>query len=543
MKLSKAIAKYIESCGVEYVFGIPSGNVASIYDALNDTKVEFVVTKNEAGSTYSAGKYSDLSKKLSCSILCGGVGITNAINGIADAYINNIPMLVISGYAASDSIGKGCVQELDTAPITESITKYSKTITKKEDVLSELDKAVKLAMQDPKGPVHLSISMDLPTTEISEEDIKTYVAEKIDYNYDQESLNVAINMLNDAKKGIILVGRGAKGNNELIKKLSSKLGWYVATTPQGKSSIDSEFEFNIGNYGFNSTDFAQNYADTEEIDCVLVLGSSLGESATRNFSDALFNDGNKVIQIDNKKKSLNKNHIDRFKVYYELSEALAIIDEKVEDKNVTLNKVEKLNNDYVKDHTGISVRKLADMLPNILNPSTTYMCDIGEFMNYMYKYLFIPKESDFIASLNYGAMGNCVAGSIGAALSGNTEKYAVVVGDGSVFMNGSEILTAKQYSLPIVYFVINNAKLNYVDQGMTFLFGRSINGVVQDRVSIKAIGEGAGIKSYEITDLSQLNEIKDELYSCNEPIIVEIITDGSEKVAAADRFKTLKNKK
>ncbi|MBW6410238.1 thiamine pyrophosphate-binding protein [Clostridium weizhouense] len=539
MKLSKAIVNYLESCNVEYVFGIPSGNVAGIYDALNDTNIKVIVAKNEASSTYSACKYSDLSKKLSCSILCGGVGITNAINGIADAYINNIPMLVISGYAATDNIGKGCVQELDTAPITESITKYSKTIMKKEEVLTELDKAVKLAMQDPKGPVHLSIPMNLPMMEIEDSEYKPYTPEKIEYNYDEEALNTAVNILNDSKKGLILVGRGAKGHNEMIKKISSKLGWYVATTPQGKSSIDSDFEFNIGNYGFNSTDFAQNYADTENLDCVLVLGSSLGESATRNFNNSLF-EGAKVIQIDHNKKSLNKDHIERFKVYYEITEALKVIDNKVNAKDVTITKVEKLNKDYVKDHTGISARKLAEMLPNILNPSTTYMCDIGEFMNYMYKYLFIPKGSDFIASLNHGAMGNCVAGSIGAALSGNTEKYAVVVGDGSVFMNGSEILTAKQYSLPVVYFVLNNARLNYVEQGMSFMFGRSIPGVVQERTSIKAIGEAAGIKSYQISDLEQLHEIKDELYSCSEPIIVEVITDGSEKVAAADRFKTLK---
>lgn len=541
--IAHQVLKELEELEVRYIFGVPSGNTGYINDCIEDTDIKLIVTKSESGATYSAARYSDLSNKLGVAILSGGVGATNGLNGIADAYVNQLPMLIISGSTTTQSIGKGCVQELETTNITGSITKYSKTILNENDVINELKLAIKLATTKPYGPVHISIPMDLPMKIYNEEnEVLVVNSETEEIFKDNISLEVAIDKINASKKGVILVGHGAKDVSEKIEILSNKLGWYVMTTPQGKSNVKHTNPLYIGNFGFYSSDFANEYIKSKDIDTVLVLGSSLGESATQNF-DKNFYDGKTVIQIDHNEKILNRKSIEnKIAVLYDVKEAIdAIIDgaeEKTTKEEYIYDKL-KLNKEYINNHTGISIRRVLETLPEILNESTTYLCDIGEFMNHTFKYLHLPVKSKFAASLNYGSMGSIIGGAVGASLSEATEKVAVLVGDGSYYMNGMELLTAKEYNLPIIYFIINNAKYNYVDKGQTFVFGRTIPSIHFNRINIAKVSEAMGIKSYQVSTLEELNNIGSELYNCSEPIVVELITYGTEESGDCDRFKAV----
>ncbi len=541
--IAQQILKELETIEVKYIFGVPSGNTGYINDCIEDTDIKLIVTKSEAGATYSAARYSDLSNKLGVAILSGGVGPTNGLNGIADAYVNQLPMLIISGSTTTLSRGKGCVQELETTNITSSITKYSKTIINDKDVIKELKLAIKVATTKPYGPVHISIPMDLPMKLHSPEE------EAVDLNIetegifkDDKGLEIAINKINSSKKGVILVGHGAKDISDEIDTLSNKLGWYVMTTPQGKSNVKHTNPLYIGNFGFYSSDFANEYIKSKDIETILVLGSSLGESATQNF-DKNFCDGKVIIQIDHNDEILNRKSVEnKIAVLYDVKEAIGLIINNIEEnfiKEEYIYDKSKLNKVYINNHTGISIRRVLETLPEILNESTTYLCDIGEFMNHTFKYLHLPVKSKFAASLNYGSMGTVIGGAVGAALSCATEKVAVLVGDGSYYMNGMELLTAKEYNLPIIYFIINNAKFNYVDKGQTFVFGRTIPNINFNRVNIAKVSESMGIKSYKISTLEELINISSELYNCNEPIVVELITYGTEESGDCDRFKAV----
>ncbi|MDV4152538.1 thiamine pyrophosphate-binding protein [Clostridium sp. AL.422] len=541
--IGQQILKELEILGVEYIYGVPSGNTGYIYDCIEDYNMKLIVTKSESGATYSAARYSDLSGKLGVSILSGGVGATNGLNGIADAYVNKLPMLIITGNTTTQSRGKGCVQELETTNITKSITKYSKTILNDKEIIKELKLAIKLATTKPCGPVHISIPMDLPMKTYDEgytnSEIETNENEIIN---DDESIKIAIDKLNNTEKGLILVGHGAKDLNNEIDYLSEKLGWYVMTTPQGKSNVNHINPLYIGNFGFYSSDFANNYIKSKDIETILVLGSSLGESATQNF-DENFYKNRTIIQIDHDVEILNRNSVEnKLPVLYNLKDAIQIINNNVKEKDLKEKYIfdkSELNKQYINNHDGISIRRVLETLPNILNKSTTYLCDIGEFMNHTFKYLQLPIESKFVSSLNYGSMGHSIGGVVGAALSGKTNKYAVIVGDGSYYMNGMELLTAKEYNLPIIYFIINNAKYNYVDKGQSFVFGRTIPSIHFNRVSIAKISESMGIKSYQINVLEELENISSELHNCNEPIVVELVTYGTEESGECDRFKAI----
>jgi len=563
MRVSDIMIEMLAEKDVEYIFGIPAGTVGSLFDSTNNYNIKVITTKNEAGAAYSATKYAAISNKLGVCILAGGVGVNNAINGIADAMRSKAPVLIISGYVHRWQIGKGAIQELNTENILKPITKYSRTILDESEVMDELNKAIKIAMTPPCGPVHISVPIDIQIMKYVDKCDKREI--KLTYNTnlanleasatlegsfaishdknDLQAAKIATNIINEEEFGLIMVGRGCRNFRKDVIRLSKHLNWPIITTPQAKGIIPTDFGFNLGNYGFSSTDAAIDYVENSNYTCLLVLGSSLGESATRNYNDVLFKN-KKVIHVDWDKNELNKVFNSDVCVQSDLGVAISFIKENTYKKNVVFSKPKKINEDYVNNHTGLSLRLFIEKIVNIVPESTFFISDIGEYMNLLLKYLPIKEYMGFDISINYGAMGTGVGGVLGAYLALPQRQLAVFVGDGSFFMNGTEILTAKHYKMPIIYFVINNAMLGYVEHGQRYLYGRSsCDGFVQERISIAEMGRAIGIKSIEIKSIEDMKNIEGFISNIEGPCIIELITDGTEKVEAADRFKALSNSK
>lgn len=548
-KLSTQIIKYLEIMDVEYIFGIPSGNTAQIYDSLYDSKIKPIFNKHEEACVFSASGYSRSNdySKLGVALLCGGVGVANAVNGIADAYRNEVPLLIISGAPSTKVMSKGSTQDLDTIPITQSITKYSTLVTNPNKLMETIDELVTLAMTKPYGPVHVAIPMDM-TSKLGDFVYPSILKSKPKFKqhknqvdtYDAELIN---HFISKSNKGLILVGKGAYGLKNEIDILSKKLGWYITTTPQGKSNVDNNSPYYIGNFGFFSTDKAAEYAKSKDLDLVLAIGTSLGENATLNFNTD-FLENKKIIQLThNVKQAYTYICSDKLPIICDVQDLVKklvkIVEEKT-DKNPPILDKESLN-DNMEDNIveeGVSLTEFMKKLPSIMKNETTYICDIGEFMNYTSKYLLPHKNSEYILNLNYGSMGSGICSSVGTAL-GTNNKCVVILGDGTFNMNGLEVLTAKEYNIPIVYFVINNARYNYVHQGLNFLFGRCTKENSFERLDISKVSKSLGIKSYQINNVDELFDIKEELNNSTEPIVVELVTTGKEMAGTPDRFKTL----
>ncbi|MBU3092108.1 thiamine pyrophosphate-binding protein [Clostridium sp. CF011] len=539
MRIADAIIKTLSLNEVNYVFGIPSATFAGILDALNDSDIEFIITKNEAGATYCATKYSDLSNKLGVCMLAGGVGVNNAINGIADAQRNKLPMLVINGDIKRSFMGKGALQEFDNIKLLSSLTKYSKNILNEDEVIEEIEKAITIAMTPPCGPVALSIPFDiqnnefkgiLPTNKIVIEAMQ----------FDEKSLKEAINEINNTQKGLILVGRGSRGISKEIKALSEKLKWPVMSTPNGKGIVHTDFPYYIGNYGFCSADGAVEYVEKEQFGCLLILGSSLGQAATRDYNDILVKD-RKVIRIDWDVAEFNKVFKEDISVCCDLKQAVTLISNNVSVKENPFIKP-LMNKPYVKNHTGMSLRLFTEKISDLLPADTCFVSDMGDFFNCLFKYMPIKETMDFQTSINYACMGTGVGGVVGSYLANPDRTYAVMVGDGGFYMNGMEILTAKEYNIPIIYFVVNNSMLGLVNNGLNVLYGRSCKGKVKfAKKSIASIADAMGVEAIQITSNEEVDNIKDLLHNRTQPLLIELVTDGSEIVIDTDRLQKVKS--
>ena len=546
MRIANEILLYLKNSGVDYIFGIPAGTISPLFDALNDVSIKPIVAKNEGGAAYMAARYASVSQKLSVCMGASCVGANNMMNGVGDAYRGKAPVLFITGFVHRGQIGKGAIQQLNTEEIFRPITKYSKTILKEEDVMKELALAIRTALTPPMGPVHLSIPMDIQMAEMPDDmpdHTPDFKAPIYGSSPDaQAMLSKACRVMEEANKGLILVGKGARGSSDLVKELSLHLNWPVITTPSGKGVISHDFPLNLGNYGFASTDAALSYVNDSAVDCLLVLGSSLGECSTNNFNKAL-TEGKTVIHIDWDKKELGKVYETQVKVNASLAEALPYL-----LQNTRASKKERVQRGGINHSshiscTGVSLKQFMEELPEYMPKDTFYLSDMGEFMNYTLKYLKIPEEGDFETNLNYGAMGCAIGGAIGVQTAYPERNVAVIAGDGCFFMNGMEVLTAAEYELPIIYFIINNAMLGFVEHGHEFLFQRIVEDFHQKRIHIADMMAACSLRTMVINDNSQIAQLPEFLKDRNGPVIIEIMTDGSEPSPNGDRLKSLQNQK
>lgn len=540
MRIANGVLEFLKKSGVEYIFGIPAGTISPLFDALNDVDIKPIIAKNEGGAAYMAARYSSVTRNMAVCLGAGGVGANNMMNGVADAYRAKTPVLFLTGYIHRWQIGKGAIQELNTEDILKPITKYSKTVLKEEDVMKELEKAVRIANTIPMGPVHLSIPIDIQLNEL-EGDIPSVYKNMYEMNSTHEDLlKEACTLIDKSKKGLILVGKGARGKSELVMDISRHLQWPVITTPEGKGVVSSEFPLNLGNYGFASTEAAVNYVNDAEVDCLLVLGSSLGENATNNFNKAL-TESKKVIHIDWDERELGKVYKTDVKICFDLTLAIPYLIEHT--KQIVSNNYVKpiINVPIPKLNTGVSLKEFMEQLPNYMPKDTYYLADMGEFMNFVFKYLSIPEGGDFETNLNYAAMGSAIGGAVGVQVAYPNRCTAVFAGDGDFFMNGMEILTAKEYNLPIVYFIINNAMLGFVEHGHSFLFNRVVDGFRQERISISKMLAACDIKTMELYENAQIEQLPEFLRELKGPAVIEIITDGSEVAPNGDRLKALQS--
>lgn len=538
MRVARAVLEYLKAHDIDYIFGVPAGTVSPIYDAMNDVDICPIVAKNEGGAAYMAARYASISGKMGVCFGAGGVGANNMINGIADAMRAKAPMLIITGYVHRWQIGKGAIQELDTQNILKPITKLSKTLMDESKIMEELENAMRIAYTIPRGPVHLSIPIDIQLTECVEHMPELVKVETKEELFDFEQLQEASAMISSIEKGLIMVGKGCRGMSQEVMKLSEHLQWPIVTTPEGKGVVSSDFSLNLGTYGYASTNAAEDYVNDESVTGLLVLGSTLGETATSNFSNALFSN-RKTIHVDWDKKELGKVYDTDIKICEDIHNVISYLLDHTEPNDNQIQIPQKRNRDEESNHTGLGLKEFMEKLPEVMPKNTYYVSDLGEFMNFIFKYLSIPEGGDFEINLNYAAMGSGIAGVIGTQMAHKDRPVAVFAGDGDFFMNGNEILTAKEYGLPIIYFIINNAMLGFVEHGHEFLFHRVVEGFKQERINIADMMKSCGIQSMQLTSIDDMEKIKEFIANPNGPMVIELITDGSEKAPNGDRLKSL----
>lgn len=541
MKAARTILEYLKNSGVQYIFGIPAGSVNAFFDELNDmSELTPIVTKHEGAASYMAAAYAKYTNHLSVCIGCSGPGGTNLITGAANAMREHLPVLFLTGAVPVNTIGLNASQELDAEPIFRPVTKYSVTVKESKDLLTEIVKASEIALSGVPGPVHIAIPIDVqhetvPNVEIPAPPKGTAIVPELD------TIKSVAEELLARRSGYILVGQGVRNSVEQLLELAEILNWPIITTPQAKGYIPEDHPLLVGVFGFAGHEAASQLIADGDGQVLFIVGSSLGETATNNYNLNLTKN-RFSIQLDFDQSVFNRKYEIDLPVLGDIHSSLLLLIEELRAKGLARTSFEVTQNKgiYEADTGEYNTKNVLLTIQKYLPASTRYAIDIGEFMSYVIHHMKVVDYDTFNINVHFGAMGSGIGSAIGSKLAEPERPVACITGDGCFFMHGMEILTAKEYNLPILFIVMNNARLGMVYHGHALQFKRTHPSFEQHPINISAMASAMDIPSFQVTELQELNQdMLHNLMNLNGPAVLEVVLTDNNTPPMGDRVKFL----
>lgn len=542
MKAARMVLEYLKGNGVQYIFGIPAGSVNAFFDELYDMKdLTPIVTKHEGAASYMAAAYAKYTNQMSVCIGCSGPGGTNLVTGAANAMREHLPVLFLTGAVPVSTIGLNASQELDAQPIFQPVTKYSVTVKESKDLLKEVVKASEIAISGVPGPVHIAIPIDVQheivqNIEIPAPPKRTAIVPAMD-----TIKNVAEELIK-RKNGYILVGQGARNSVEQLLELAEILNWPILTTPQAKGYIPENHPLLVGVFGFAGHEAASELIADGDGQVLFIVGSSLGETATNNYNLNLTKN-RFSIQMDHDQSVFNRKYEIDLPVLGDINLSLLLLIEELRTKGLTTKETAlegKENKEPLGDMEEYNTKNVLLSIQKHLPSSTRYTIDIGEFMSYVIHYMKVLENDTYDINVHFGAMGSGIGSAIGSKLAEPERPVVCITGDGCFFMHGMEILTAKEYNLPILFIVMNNARLGMVYHGHALQFHRTHPSFEQNPISISALASAMDIPNFQVTELEDINQDTiNNLMNLNGPAVLEVVLTDNNTPPMGDRVKFL----
>ncbi|MFI2132179.1 thiamine pyrophosphate-binding protein [Lysinibacillus fusiformis] len=541
MKAARTVLEYLKNSGVQYIFGIPAGSVNAFFDELNDmSELTPIVTKHEGAASYMAAAYAKYTNHLSVCIGCSGPGGTNLVTGAANAMREHLPVLFLTGAVPVNTIGLNASQELDAEPIFRPVTKYSVTVKESKDLLTEIVKASEIALSGVPGPVHIAIPIDVqhetvPNVEIPAPPKGTAIVPELD------TIKRVAEELLARRSGYILVGQGVRNSVEQLLELAEILNWPIITTPQAKGYISEDHPLLVGVFGFAGHEAASQLIADGDGQVLFIVGSSLGETATNNYNLNLTKN-RFSIQLDFDQSVFNRKYEIDLPVLGDIHSSLLLLIEELRAKGLARTSFEVTENkDIYEEDTGeYNTKNVLLTIQKYLPASTRYAIDIGEFMSYVIHHMKVVDYDTFNINVHFGAMGSGIGSAIGSKLAEPERPVACITGDGCFFMHGMEILTAKEYNLPILFIVMNNARLGMVYHGHALQFKRTHPSFEQHPINISAMASAMDIPSFQVTELQDLNQdMLHNLMNLKGPAVLEVVLTDNNTPPMGDRVKFL----
>ncbi|TQR18693.1 thiamine pyrophosphate-binding protein [Psychrobacillus vulpis] len=540
MKAVRSVLEYLQGIGVKHIFGIPAGSVNAFFNELYDMpEITPIVTKHEGAASYIAASYAKYTKQMSVCIGSSGPGGTNLVTGAANAMREHLPVLFITGAVPVNTMGLNASQELDADPIFKSVTKYSVTVTDSKDLLNEVVKATEIAISGVPGPVHIAMPIDVQHGEGGNTEIPI-LHKKQDLTPDLETIQKVAKELTQRESGYIFVGQGIRNSTEQIIELAEMLDWPIITTPQAKGLIRDDHPLLAGVFGFAGHDYASTLINEGDVQSLLIIGTSLGETATNNYN-ANLTKNRFTVQMDFDSTVFNRKYEIDIPVLGEINVSLLYLIEELKALGLTRESTKRLEkNNEIKNIEEYNTRNVLLKLQEYLPSSTRYSIDIGEFMAYVIHHMKVLDTDTFDINVHFGAMGGGIGAAIGSKLAEPERPSVAITGDGCFFMHGMEILTAKEFNIPVLFVIMNNARLGMVYHGHSLQYKRSHPSFEQEPTNIAAMAAAMDIPSFRIDSMEDLNQdVINNLTQLNGPAILEVALVDNNVPPMGDRVKFL----
>ncbi len=532
VRVADAIVSLLVEAGVDTFFGIPGGAIAPIYDALGRNKnCRVIVARHETGAAFMAAGFARTTGRLPALLLTSGPGITNALTGLASAYADGIPMIVLGGEVPRANFGRGALQEgsryqLDVLGMARTVTKTALEITSAQGALGQLRRAIATATSGRRGPVFVSLPLDLAKDTIQPGRISAHVSTQ--FVTDPELIAASARKLEGARRGLIVAGSGARTAQADIIALAEKLQMPVCTTPKAKGLFPEDHPLSLGVFGYGGHESAKAYMGAG-VDVLLCVGCGLGETATNNWSKG-FGATDTFIQIDIDGAQIGRNYpvdiglVGPAQVIVEsLTEAVVATPVPALDLGgPTFVDAAMAVADTVPLKTPRVLRLLQEQVPS----GAVYTSDIGEHLLFTLHYLEVGTGDEFMAGIGLGSMGSGIGAAIGAKMAAPRRPVVSISGDFGFTMFGlAELATCVQEKVGVVFVVLNDASMRMVEAGFASLYGAVPAAFASPRSDFAAMARAAGAVGYTIHRAEDFLALPRGLFDGDVPVVLDVQID------------------
>ncbi len=539
-KTGASLAVYaLEQIGVKYTFGVPGVHNIELYDELNNSNaIEPILVTHEGGASFMALGVSCTSNSIGTLMIVPAAGTTNAMSGIGEAYLDGIPMLIISGGTRQDSGRHYQLHQLSQENLVKEITKAYFKIASHDEIITTIYKAYDIATSGEPGPVFIEIPMELQMFKGAVKSLLPYKKSTRNPLIKSEQIKEAAKLLSQAKNPGIYVGWGAANATDSLLKIAEILGAPVATTLQGKASFPASNKYHTG-FGFGPNSVPASQKAFKNCDAMLAVGVRFSEIATGSFGVSV---PKNLVHIDINPNVFNKNYPAKISIEGDASEALSLLVKELEthqkqDDIALTTQIKKEKERYFLEWkekplpNKVSPGFFFEALAKHTNDDTYFVVDDGKHTYLAAELLPVNKSRHFVSPTDFNCMGFCVPAAIGTKFMNPNNTVVGIVGDGGFLMTGMEILTASTYQKGVVYFVFHDGELGQISQFQKIPLKRKVASVIGN-VNIEGMAIACGANYLRMENDAQINQVMEqafELAKKNTPVIVDVIIDYSKK--------------
>lgn len=549
---AQMVIRALEDLGVDKLFGYPGGSVLHIYDALlNSSKIKHILCRHEQAAVHMADGYARATGKVGCVLVTSGPGATNTITGIATAYMDSIPLVVLTGQVPTTLIGQDAFQEVDMVGISRPVVKHSFLCRRAEDIPEYIRKAFHIASTGRPGPVVVDIPKDtqnpqlkFPYHEQSIDDIimRSYNPTLVGH---KGQIKRAVKMIAEAKRPVLLLGGGVIASNasEKVADLAHKFNLPVTMTLMGLGAFPASDKQCLGMLGMHGT-YAAN-TTMHNSDLIVALGARFDDRVTNNV--AKFCPEAKIIHIDIDPSSISKCVSADIPIVGNIDTVLEQMNDVIKELDIkpaegALNSWwDQINGfraahplSYEGDGTPgmLHPAKIVSELHKRTNGNAYLVTDVGQHQMFAALYYPLEKPRHFMSSGGLGTMGYGFPAAIGVKIAKPDEEVICITGDGSFQMNLQELACCLQYKIPVKVFIINNRSLGMVKQWqMMFYNGRQSESYMDAVPDFVKLAESYGQIGLRVNNESELGDVIDQALAVKDKtVVVDIVADPDSRV-------------
>lgn len=536
--VAQALISYCSTVGMSHIFAVPGGAIEPLFNAIAvSDDLSLVIARHEAGAAFMADGFYRETGRMAVACATTGPGSTNLITGVASAYAENIPMLVITAQTPLAKFGRKALQEsssvaVDTVSLFTPITVFNMLVADASQLKTAFFAAVCAALRHKK-PVHLSIPSDVFRQSINFEELGTLPKEA--HFVDEEDLTKLLTGLSKSKRIALLVGENVSGAQKEIADFINMVDCQYACTPMGKGFVDETHPNFMGVFGFAGHASAKELLDKNS-DIIVCAGMELDELSTSGWSNLTNN--NKVYHLNANPEcfvracSSNQVFGSVKTIFQRLNKELSTWGLKSSKENSALKQIEYNSTTSEKIKPQDLMRKISKAA------GARYFIDAGNSWSWATHYLLTSSNNgEYRIGMGFGSMAWAIGASIGGAFSRKTTFC--VVGDGSWLMSAQEITVALQHKLPIIFVILNDSSLGMVYHGQK-LGGQESIGWELPQIDFAMQATALGVPSFKITstaDLENLDILQLEELSKDGPVLLDVRIDPEEVPPMGDRIK------